>query len=257
MRSRGGAKGLVVHGTGVATSATGEARGQEVARRTAKVLVVATAGVEGVARVERAGAAGASGARSTSHGGLSHVVLRRVVHGRGIARVGNDSSTGAAGSASETADVLGKVVVATDFVAALPVTSAEGNDTAAATPTAHTAAMAHVAVASVVGRRHHLGRTVAAAAAAAAAVREVISGRAGTGSGERASEAGCSSLEVGEAAGGAGPVAGARAILAGGERSQDILCAIEDPARRRRNLDGLFVEGPAIHAKALGSLNDG
>ncbi len=257
VRARSGTKGLVVHGAGVAASTASQARGKEVARRASKVLIVASPSIESVARVKRAG----TGTGSASHGALPHVVLRRVIHGRRISRIGHDSSAGTAGSTAKAAYVLGKVMVAADFVAALPVTSTERNNTTTATTTTtHASTMAHVAVTAVVRGRHHLGRAIAAAAATttttAATITEVVTAWARAGSRERASEAGGSALEVGKAARGACPVARTRSVLAGREGCKNILSTIENSAGGRGDLNGLFVEGSSVHAETFSSLGE-
>lgn len=199
MRAGARTKGLVVHGAGVATGATGEAGGQEVTWGASKVLVVTTARIERVcASVKGAGAG------SASHRGLSHAILRRVVHGGGISGIGHDSGTGAASSAAKAAYILGKVMVSADFVATLPVASTERDNATAAT--AHASTMSHMAVAvttmsmaTVVWWRHDLGRTIAGTSTAST-IAKAVSSWTSSSSWEGASEAGSSALEVGEAA---------------------------------------------------------
>jgi hypothetical protein len=101
-------------------------------------------------------------------------------------------------------------------------------------------------------RRWHHGRRSIATVSVRVATH-LVDG-ASTNSRERASEASSSALEVGKATRGASPVTGTRAVLAWGERSQDILSAVEDAARRWRDLDGLFVQGTTVHAETLSSL---
>ena len=195
----------------------GQAGGKSIrARGAAEVLTVAAAtGAEATAaRSEGAGAGG------STHGALAHAVGRGGIHGRGIARVGNHGGTGATGSATEAAHVLGEVVIAAHLVAALPVAGAERNDAGSS----HTAvAVAATVVAHMGGRRHHGWWSVAIAVAH-------IAGGTGADSRERAAEAGRPSLEVREAARGAGPVARPRSILAGRERRKYLGGAVEDAA---------------------------
>jgi hypothetical protein len=213
------------------------------ARGATKVLAVAAA-----TSAERGGSRGeGSRAGRACHGVGTHAVAGVVVHGRRVARIGNHSCASTACTAAQTADVLGKVVVATDLITALPVTGAEGNNTA----TAHaTTSMAHVAVvATVVRRGHHGGRTVVVSVATAhVALRTGVHGR------ERAAEASRSALEVGETTRGTSPIARTGSVLARRERGQDLGGTVKDSTRRGRDLDGLLVKGASIHAQALGSL---
>lgn len=214
------------------------------------MLVVSTSSTEScITRVE--GARSGSGSGSAAHGAtLAHTELRGVIHGRWVSGVGNNSGSSTAGAAAKAANILGKVVVATNLVAALPITSAERNNTTAAHAATTTSTMTHVAtmVAAVVRRRHHGRGSVAVAKVA------VSTGATRASCRERASEASGSALEVGEAARGAGPVTRTGSVLARREWCEDILGAVEDAARRGRDLDSLFVQGSAIHAEALGSL---
>ena len=257
-RLEGGLCGAAIEGTGGVRSGSrtevgverriggrvaGQTGGESIrARGAAKVLSVAAASGAEVAAARSKGA----GAGRAAHGALAHAVGRGGIHGRGIARVGNHGSAGATGSATEAAHVLGEVVVAAHLVAALPVAGAEGND-AGSSHTAVAAVAATVVAAHVRGRRHHGWWPVAIA------VAHIAGGTSADGR-ERAAEAGRPSLEVREAARGAGPVAGPRSILAGRERRKYLGGAVEDAARRRGDLDGLFVQSTAIHAEALGGL---
>ena len=251
MRARGGAKALIVHRGAITTPAASNARWQEVARRSTKMLIVSASGTKGsVGRVERSGSRARAGC-STHGGSLAHAKLRRVVHGRRISRVGNNCSSSSASTAAKTAYVLGEVVIATDLIAALPITCTERNNTTAAHTAAATTTVAHVAaamVAAVVRRRHHRRWPIAIAKVAFAARTARASSR------ERASEASSSALEVGESARGACPIARTGSVLAGREGCEDVLGAVENAARRGRHLDGLFIQRSTVHAQTLGSL---
>lgn len=198
-----------------------------------------------------------SRAGRTSHGSLTHVVLeaRSRLHLRSrITRVGNHRGTGTASAAAQAAHVLGKVVIATSFVAALPVTSAERNNATATHTAVTTTSMSVMATAAAthvvgLGRRDHRRTAVSIAAAVAH-----VAGRSSSNSREGAAEARSTALEVGETTRWAGPVTGTRPVLAGRERREDLGSPIQDTARRRRNLNGLLVQSPAVHAQALGSL---
>jgi hypothetical protein len=137
---------------------------------------------------------------------------------------------------------------ATHLVTTLPVTSAEMHDTTAN----HAPTVAYGPVVATMGRRrHHSRRTIATISVSAAA--NLINGTS-TNSWEGASEASSSALEVGEATRGTSPATRTGPVLAGRERNQDALSAVEDAARRRRDLDGLLVQGTTVHAETLGSL---
>ena len=178
------------------------------ARRTAKVLSLATALVERPARrCKRSRSVG------SSHRALAHVVGGRGVHRGGVPRVGDNGSASATGAATEAADVLGKIVVAAHVVSALPVASPKGDDTR----TAHAAMAATTTVSSMVTtthmrrRAHHVRGAIPVSIAHLAGGAR-IHGRVG------AAEAGSPALEVGEPARWAGPVTRSRPILAGRER---------------------------------------
>jgi len=225
----------------VGSSASSNARRKGIgARGPAKVLtaVVTAGGIAGGGRGEGAMAG------SITHRRLAHGIVRTTIHGRGVARVGDHGSSSSAGTATETTHILGKVMVTADLVAALPVTSTEGNDTAASHTTT-TVAMAHGTVVSHVLRGRHHGRRAIAVSVAD------ITGRTG---GERASEAGGTTLEVGEAARRAGPVAGSGSVLAGRERGENFGGTVQNTARRGGDLNSLLVERPTVHTQALGSL---
>lgn len=198
---------------------------------------VAAGGSEGAGgRRER------SGTRRAGH----RTLIRRVgVHRCSVARIGDDRSASTARTAPETADILSKVVVAAHLVAALPVARTERNHTGGAVAVAHGSVMAHV-----LRRRQHLRGAVAIGVGH-------LARRTGTGRRERAAETGSSSLEVGKAARRARPIARARAILARWEGREDLCSSIEHPSGRRRDFDGLLVQGTAIHAQALRSLVEG
>lgn len=162
------------------------------ARRSTELLLLAIA----TARGEVARCRGKrSGSWSAGHGALSHVIGRRGVHGRRVARVSNHSSTSAAGAAAKTADVLGEVVVSADLVTALPVAGTEGNHAATTHPAVTAAVVAVVAAAHMRRRGHHGWWSVTITARIAH-----IAGRTSTGSRERAAEARRPTLEVREAA---------------------------------------------------------
>ena len=240
MGARGRAKVRVQRGIG--RSVATETRGQSIrARGAAKMLAVSSSRVEATSgRLER------SGRGISSHGSRAHAVGRGSIHGGWVARISNHSGARTTGAASQTADILGEIVVAAHLIAALPVTSAEWNDARAA----HAAVTAAMAMVAHVGRGGHHGRW-----AVAVAVTH-LAGGAGANSRERASEAGSPALEVGEAAARAGPVTGPGPVLAGRERHQDLLGSVQDSTRGRGYLDGLFVEGAAVHAEALGCLEE-
>ena len=194
-----------------------------------------------------------TGTWRASNRALTHAVVGRLLHGRWVSRVGHDSCTSAACTASETADVLGEVVITATLGAALPVTCAEGDDAASSSHTPTTVAPHATSVVShVLGRWHHGRRSIAVTSPTVSAHR--VTPRPGTHSWEGAAEAGRSALEVGEAAGRAGPVSGAGSVLAGREGGQNLGSAVEHAAGGGRDLDGLLVESAAVHAQALGSL---
>lgn len=198
-----------------------------------------------------------SRARRARDGALAHAVVGGLLHWRGITRVCDDGRTSTAGTASEATHVLCEVVISAALRAALPVTRSEWHNT---TPTAHatTSVATHTAtmVAHVLWRGHHGRRSISISTATAISAHR-ISSRAGTHSWEGAAEARRPALEVGEAAGGAGPISGAGSVLARGKRGQDLGCAVEDAAGGGGDLDGLLVQCAAIHAQALGSLEWG
>lgn len=212
------------------------------ARGSAEMLpVVAARGKARSGGRERAVSAG-----STRHRGLAHRIIRSAVHGRRIARVGHDGRTGSASTTPKAAHILREVVVATHFVTALPVTGTERYHTAAA---AHAASMAHrTVVAHVLRRGAHGRRAVASTIAITHLAAATRASREGTAEASRAA------LEVGEAARRAGPVARPGSVLTRGEGRENIGGSVQDAARRRRDLDGLLVQGTAIHAQTLGSL---
>jgi Tfp pilus assembly protein PilV len=84
----------------------------------------------------------------------------------------------------------------------------------------------------------------------------------GAHSRERATEASSATLEVGETAARASPVAGTRAVLGRRERSEErwaarwlrASSAVENARRGRGDLDGAVVESAAVHAERLGGL---
>lgn len=187
-----------------------------------------------------------TGSRSAGHRVGAHAELRRRVHGRGERRVSHNGSTRARSTAAKTVDVLGKVVVSAPLRAALPIASTERNHATVSTHTtsvtAHSVAVAHV-------RRHHVWRAIAVAVSHGVRSRRH--------SGKRAAEAGGTALEVGETAGRASPVTGTWAVLRGRERRENLSSPVEDTAGGGGHLDGLFVEGTAIHAEAFSSLDEG
>jgi hypothetical protein len=189
--------------------ASTQAGGEIVARGATKVLVVT------------------AGSGSSSHRALAHAVLRRIVHRRGVSGISDNRGSSTARTATETADILGEVMEAAHLVATLPVISAEMHDTTAN----YAPTVAHGPVVATMGRRrHHSRRTIATISISVAA--NLINGTS-TSSWEGASEACSSALEVGEATRGTSPVTRAAPVLAGRERSQDVLSAVEDAARRR------------------------
>lgn len=232
-----------VHGR-VRRRGSAQTRGESVGGlRTTKGLTG-----ESASRAEaRGGGTKAGRAGSASHRRRAHGEACATIHWREAGISSHNGSAGARCTAAETADVLGKVVVVAALCATLPVTSAEGNVVAAATTTTHVAhswTVTHV----VTGRTHHAGvSTIAIAVHVGGCLH----------SWERATETGGTTLEVGEAARGTGPVTGTRAVLAGWESGEDVGGAIENARGGRRDLNGLFVEGAAVHAERLGSLAKG
>lgn len=185
------------------------------ARRTTEVLAISGAGTEATSgRAER------TRPGVTAHGTLAHGIRGRRVHGRGIAGISNHSSTSTAGTAAEAANVLCKVVVAADLIAALPVASTERNNARAT----H-AAVATMGMMGHVGRGRQHGRR-----GVAIAITHLARGASGN-SRERATEAGSTSLEVGKAAGRACPVTRARPVLARREGSENLGRPVQDSAR--------------------------
>lgn len=181
-----------------------------------------------------------SGCRCAGNGVRAHAKSTRGrIHRRRESRVSNNGSTRTRGTTAQAVDVLGEVVIATAFRTTLPVTSTERNHT---TVTTHTTAVTHsMAMTTVHVRGDHGWRTIAI---------RTISNRFGSGghSRERATEAGRTTLEVGETTRRASPVTGTRAVLRRRERGQDFGCTVQDPARRGGDLNGLFVEGTTVHA---------
>ena len=157
------------------------------------------------------------------------------------------NSVGPTGTTPETANVLSKVVVAADVIPALPITSPERNDTRAthATMATTVSVMAHVWR----GRHHGRGSIVVAIAHLARGAR--ADGR------ERATEAGRAALEVRKAARRAGPVTRSGTVLARWEGREDLGCPVQNSTTARRDLDGLFVQGTAVHAQTFGRLQNG
>lgn len=230
---------VVVHGTGVSSRVAAETRGEEVTWGAAKVLVVSNGRSKSVGRIVMSWSRSVSEPRSRSarHRALAHAVLRRIVHGRGIARVSNDGGTSSAGSAAKTAHILGKVVVAAHLVAAFPIASPERHH---ATSAHATTAMSHGSVMSTMRRRGHDGRGAVTTSVATVASRDVVT-RAGAGGGEGASETSSSALEVREAARRACPIARSGPVLAWGEGSKNVLSTIQNATGRGRNFNGLFI----------------
>jgi hypothetical protein len=110
-------------------------------------------------------------------------------------------------------------------------------------------------MAAMRGRRHHSrGSVTISTTSVVVVVTAHIVRRTGADSREGASEAGSSTLEVGETARRTGPITRSRAVLAGRERSQDVLSTVENAAGRGRDLNGLLIKGTAIHTKTLSSL---
>lgn len=257
MRTGCGTEVGVQGGIGGRTSTNARGQGVGTGGSSEVVAIAAGSSERSSSRSEGAGAGG------SSHRAGAHAVVGTAVHGGGIARIGDNSGASTTSAASKAADVLGKVVVTTDFIATFPISSSERNNAAAAasTATAHTTSSvaAHVAVmtttttttTTVMGRRaHHGGRAVA--------VAEVhVPLRARTNCGERAAEASSSSLEIREATRGAGPVSRSRTVLAGREGCENFGGAVQNSARGRGHFDGLLVQGTTIHAETLGSLEAG
>jgi hypothetical protein len=145
-------------------------------------------------------------------------------------------------------------MVAAGVFTTLPVTCPERNSTGTTThvTTAHAvttvAAVTHV----VLRRAHHAW--VAVSTTVASILHRVTTGRALLHRRERAAETSGATLEVGEAARRAVPVARAGTVLARWERVQDVSGTVKNAGGRRRDLDGLFVKCAPVHAQALGGL---
>lgn len=220
------------------------------------MLIVSASGTKGsVGRVERSRSRSRAGC--SAHGGsLAHAKLRRIVHRRRISRVGNNGSSSSASTAAKTANILGKVVIATDLIAALPITCTERhNTTTAHTATATTVThVAAVVMTAMVRRRHHRRWPIAIAKIAFTTRTTRTTRTTGASSRERASEASGSALEVGESAGGTCPITRTGPVLAGRKGREDVLGAIKNTARRGRHLDSLFIQCSTVHAQTLGSL---
>lgn len=180
--------------------------------------------------------------RSAGHRGRGHSIALGSID---LLEVGISDQSGACtrSTTAKTADVLGKVVVVATLGTASPVTCTERN--VSGTAATHATAT-HVVVTHVVSRRTHHARV--AVAVAVHRVRGCSHGR------ERAAEASSAALKVREAARGAGPVTGTRAVLARREGGEDISGTVKYARGRRRDLDGLFVECTAVHAERFGSL---
>lgn len=216
-----------------------EARGKCVgAGRATEMLAISAR------RVEATGRSKGTRRGITAHGSLVHAVGGLSVQGGWIARVGDHSGASTARSTAKTAHILGEIVISAHLVTTLPVTGTERDDTRAA----HTAVSTAVTVMAHVRRSGHHSR-----GSVAIAIAHLASGT-GTDSREGAAEAGGATLEVGETARGARPVTRSGAVLAGREGRQDLGSTIEDPARGGRHLNGLFVQGPPVHAKTFSGL---
>jgi hypothetical protein len=258
MRTGSRATNVSIQGRWVRSGSTTNTGRQGVsAGGPAKVLTVAaTSSAKGTAsRRVRARS------RSATNRVRAHTIVRSAVHGGRISRVRNNSGAGSAGTASETANILGKVVVTANLITTLPVASTERDDTATAhatTTMTHTTVM--VVVAAVVRRGHHGWSAIAVAAAAAAAAAtaaiaaHLILRTTSADSRERTAETSSTSLEIRESAGGASPIARSRAVLAGREWRQDFSSPVKNPAGGGRDLNGLFVQGTSVHAETLSGL---
>lgn len=220
VRTRSGAKVRVERWIRSSTASQSGRKGIS-AGRAAELLAITAAR----RKPARRGGKG-SGAGSTSHGALSHVIGRRSVHWGRVARVGNHSSTSATGAATQTADILGEVVVAANLVTALPVASTEGNN-AAATHSAVTTAVVTVVTAAHMRRGGHHGWWTISVTARITHV----AGWTSTDSREGAAEAGGPTLEVREAARWASPVTWPGPVLTRREWRQDFGGAVQDSAR--------------------------
>ena len=206
--------------------------------------VSASTSVLGAGR--KGGWAGSTGHRSWTHS----VTAGAGIHRRWESSLSNNNGSTAASTATKAADVLGKVVVTTALGSTLPVTSAEWNNATSA-HSAATMATSHTSVVVVAHVWwHHALWTIAVAATVTPHGVAIWSAH----SWERAAEARSATLEVGESAGWAGPVSWTWAVLGWWERSQDLGSTVKNTAGRWRDLDGLLVERPAVHAERLGSL---
>lgn len=261
MGARGRTTDVGVEGRWVRCGSTANAGGKGIgAGRSAKVLTItATSSAE-----RTSSRCVGTGTGSAANRVRAHAVVGTAVHGRWVARVGDNSGTSTAGTTSQTADVLGKVVVSADLVTALPITSSERDDTAAAHTTSAmtTHATMVMVVTAVVRGRHHRRSTVAVAGVTATATASTIASHltlraTSTDSWERTAEASSSPLEIRKATRGASPITRTRAVLARREGRQDLCGSIENSAGRRGDLDGLLVQSTSVHTEALGSLISG
>lgn len=233
-----------VHGR-IPGSATETGRKSVAARmRTSELLTKPCAGAESTSRSSER-----TRTRSAGHRTRTHTEAGRSFHGRGKGRVSDDGSSGARTAAAQTANVLREVVVSAALRTTFPVTGTEGdNASITAHATAVTVSSTMAVMATMVRRRHRRWGTVSVGRVAHRV------GRSSTHSGEGASEASGAALEVGEAARRTGPVTRTGTVLARRERREDLGGTVENAAGRWRNLDGLFVQGSAVHTQAFGSL---
>jgi hypothetical protein len=209
---------------GVRASTAHTGRQSVRARRSAVLL-------RGVSTSETGGTIRSS-TRSTTHGGRTHAEARGSVHWGREGGVGNDSSSSTASTATQTSSVLGKVVVSTTVLAALPVTSSERNHASSAAHVSTTHTMTVTAVTHVVLRRSHHAR-VTIAGTVSCVTHTITSGRTLLHRGEGAAETSSTTLEVGEATGRAVPVTRAGAVLARREWRDDVGSAVNDATGRR------------------------
>jgi hypothetical protein len=182
-----------------------------------------------------------------THFGASTMIVMNVIVE--VRTLGNRQRIGTAGSASQARHILREIVIEAIWLTAAPITRTErGRATQAVASTATGGS-----VAIVMGTAHRrlagriaIGRRVAHVGVTT--LRTAGHGRVG------APKTSSTSLEVGEAAGWASPVAGTRSVLRWREWRQHFRSTIKDAVRGGRDFDGLFAKSTTVHAEGFSSL---
>lgn len=191
-----------------------------------------------------------SWSRRACHGWRSHPISRRRFKRGRKGSVRDHGSSSTASTTTKAAYIFSEIMIATTLGATFPVSSPEWYHPS---PASHTPRMTHSVTSvmtHVVLRSHHVWCTVTVAG-----VAHRIAAWRRRDSGERATEACGTALEVRKAAGRTSPITRTRTVLARRERCQDLGGTIKDTARGRRHFNSFFVEGATIHAKTLSCLD--